>query len=57
MSNETDSYECEYCGTEFESGPKKAGHISQNHRDDKQRDCNSYARYSVSRRNSVIHRL
>lgn len=38
MSNETGSYECEYCGTEFESGPKKAGHISQNHRDDQQRE-------------------
>lgn len=38
MSKETASYECEYCGNEFESGPKKAGHISQNHRDDQQRD-------------------
>ncbi|AGB34079.1 hypothetical protein Natpe_4386 (plasmid) [Natrinema pellirubrum DSM 15624] len=38
MSNETDSYKCESCGTEFESGPKKAGHISQNHREDQQRN-------------------
>src|SRR6056297_2565340 len=38
MSNETGSYECEYCGTEFGSGGKKAGHISQNHREDQHRD-------------------
>jgi len=38
MSNETGSYECEYCGTEFDSGGKKAGHISQNHRKDQHRD-------------------
>lgn len=34
MSDNTGSYVCEYCGNEFESGPKKAGHISQNHRDE-----------------------
>lgn len=38
MSKETGSYECEYCGAEFESGPKKGGHVSQNHREDQQQD-------------------
>lgn len=38
MSNETSRYECEYCGSEFDTGGKKAGHISKNHRKDQHRD-------------------
>lgn len=36
MSEKSYKYMCEFCGDSFESGGKKAGHISWYHRDDRQ---------------------
>ncbi|MDF9747919.1 homing endonuclease associated repeat-containing protein [Natrinema salsiterrestre] len=38
MSEDTNEYVCEFCGEDFKSGSKKAGHISWYHRDDRQEE-------------------
>jgi hypothetical protein len=38
MSNDSHEYVCEFCGEDFETGSKKAGHISWYHRDDRQEE-------------------
>jgi hypothetical protein len=38
MSKDPDGYACEFCGEDFETGSKKAGHISWYHRDDRQKE-------------------
>jgi len=38
MPENTGSYECEFCGKVFDSGPKKAGHISGHHQSDRNAD-------------------